>query len=309
MSEHLDLDALADHLVGEGDGTDHLSTCAACHDRLAELSAAQLTVSASLAALPPPPLPPDLAQRITAALAAEPSLAPGEPAPAEPAAAPSARSATVTPLAGRRPAPRRTWPLSVAAAVVLVCGAGLGYTLLADAGSDSAEQSTAADSAAGAAAPQVALPRSASDIDYADPASVTTGLPSVLDGSARREVQSGTADAERGAPPAPLASGSGAPGSAASSPGASGPEAALAADPLARLRDPAGLASCLLALLPPEDPGVRPLALDYARFGSTPALAVVLPDPDPTKVSVFVVGPGCSKDNDATLQFIRLARP
>ncbi len=304
MSEHLDLDALADHLVGEGNGTEHLSTCAACHDRLAALSAAQLTVSASLAALPPPPLPPELASRITAALAAERSPAPSQPAPAEPAPASSARSATVTPLAARRPAPRRTWPLSVAAAVVLVSGAGLGYTLLADAGNDRAEQATAADSAAGAAAPQVALPRSASGIDYADPGSVTTGLPSVLDGSAQRDAQSGTADAQRGAPPGPLPS-----GSTLSIPGASGPEAALAADPLARLRDPAALASCLLALLPPEDPDVRPLALDYARFGPTPALAVVLPDPDPAKVSVFVVGPGCTKDNDATLQFIRLARP
>lgn len=112
MSEHLDLDTLADHLVGEGGGDAHLSTCPACQDRLAELSAAQVTVSASLAALPPPPLPPDLAERIAAAIAAEPGPAP------------SARSATVTPLAGRRPASRRAWPLSVAAAVILVCGAG-----------------------------------------------------------------------------------------------------------------------------------------------------------------------------------------
>lgn len=223
-------------------------------------------MSASLAALPPPSLPPELAARISAAIVAEAAPKP---------AAPSVASATVTPLAGRRPSSRRTWPLSVAAGVVLVFAVGLGYAQLA--GSENAGQVTAADSAAGAA-PEAALPRSASGIDYADPAAVTAGLPSVLAGSAPRS-------------------------------DASSPEAALAADPLARLRDPAGLASCLLALLPPEQPDVRPLALDYARYGATPALAVVLPDPDPAKVSVFVVGPDCSKDNDSTLLFTRLTKP
>lgn len=252
-------------------------------------------MSASLAALPPPPLPPELGKRIAAALAAEPAP---EPAPSEPAPAPSVAAATVTPLTGRRPSPRRTWPLSVAAGVALVFGAGLGYTLLA--GNDRAEQVTAADSAAGAAAPEAALPRSASGIDYADPVAVSTGLPSVLAGSAPREERGVTSGSDRAAPPTePLASSS----------GASRPEAARAADPLARLRDPAGLASCLLALLPPEEPDVRPLALDYARYGATPALAVVLPDPDPAKVSVFVVGPDCSQDNDSTLLFTRLTKP
>ncbi|MBW3639789.1 MAG: hypothetical protein KY451_08075 [Actinobacteria bacterium] len=252
-------------------------------------------MSASLAALPPPPLPPELAARISAAIAAEAEAAPAPPVPAP---APSVASATVTPLPGRRPSSRRTWPLSVAAGVVLVCAVGLGYAQLA--GSKNAGQVTAADSAAGVAAPEAVLPRSASGIDYADPAAVTAGLPSVLVGSAPREPLGATSGSDRAAPPAePLASSS----------GASGPEAALAADPLARLRDPAGLASCLLALLPPEEPDVRPLALDYARYGATPALAVVLPDPDPAKVSVFVVGPDCSKDNDSTLLFTRLTKP
>lgn len=54
---------------------------------------------------------------------------------------------------------------------------------------------------------------------------------------------------------------------------------------------------------------MRPLALDYARYRGMPALAVVLPDPDPAKVSVFVVGPDCSRNDDDTLFFTRLARP
>jgi hypothetical protein len=70
-----------------------------------------------------------------------------------------------------------------------------------------------------------------------------------------------------------------------------------------------GLASCLAALLPPEEPDLRPLALDYASFGGAPALAVVLPDPDPAKLQVFVVGPGCSQADDGVLRFVRVARP
>ena len=70
-----------------------------------------------------------------------------------------------------------------------------------------------------------------------------------------------------------------------------------AADPLARLRDNAGLADCLVALLPPGRP-VGPAAGDGLRVvprhagdgrrrcrGSTA-----------DKLDVFVVGPGCSRD-------------
>ena len=96
-------------------------------------------------------------------------------------------------------------------------------------------------------------------------------------------------------------------GSTAVPQGAAGEGAA--GDPLARLRQPEALASCLVALLPPEEPDLRPLALDYARYAGAPALAVVLPDPDPTKVSIFVVGPDCAATADDLKFFTRLARP
>jgi hypothetical protein len=82
-----------------------------------------------------------------------------------------------------------------------------------------------------------------------------------------------------------------------------------AVDPLARLRAPEGLADCLAALLPPEEPDVQPLALDYAGYAGQPALAVGLPDPDPAQLSIFVVGAGCSRANDSTLYFVRVPRP
>lgn len=281
MSEHLDVDALADHLAGEGDGGPHLSSCAACTARLAELAAAEVTVAASLAGLPAPAMPPGLADRINAALIA---------------AAPAAPAATVTPLADQRRA-RHAWLPSVAAGVVLLGGAGLGYALVT--GGDG--QVTGGDGTLatldGAREPDTGLVGNASGLDYADAAAVATGLAKVLAGTATHGELTAGASRNKAGAVSPTAQSQH--DSAADS----------AADPLARLRDPAGLASCLLALLPPDQPQLRPLALDYARYDGAPALAVVLPDPDPTKVSVFVVGPGCSQANDSTVFFTRLDRP
>ncbi len=71
---HLDLDALADVLAGERDDA-HLRTCPPCTDRLAELAAADASVTAALGALPPPPLPDGLSERLAQpAPTAEPLL-------------------------------------------------------------------------------------------------------------------------------------------------------------------------------------------------------------------------------------------
>ena len=61
-------DALADVLAGERPDDLHLRSCGACADRLAELAAAEVAVVASLAALPPAPVPEGLVERLTAAL-------------------------------------------------------------------------------------------------------------------------------------------------------------------------------------------------------------------------------------------------
>lgn len=296
MTEHLDLDALTDLLAEAGEGGNdaersargHLSTCAACADQLREVEAAQTLVTASLASLPAPVMPPEVAARLTAALAAEPAVAPR----AAPSAAPSATAtATVTPLDRRRRTPR-AWLPAVAASVVLVGGGLLGYSLLADPRGDEPNATAALDSSAER---NSALVRSASGLDYADAAAVASALPGVLTGTVGESARS------KAAGPTPAAP--------APAPPADAGAAQSAADPLDRLRDPAGLASCLVALLPPEEPDVRPLALDYARYEGAPALAVVLPDPDPTKVSIFVVGPDCSQADDDTLFFTRLDRP
>lgn len=115
MSEHLDLDALADVLAGVA-APEHLDTCTACRSRLAELSAALPAVAASLAALPPAVEPAALADRVSASLASARAEQPAGKARQD-----------VLPLAARRTGSSRLWKAvaAVAAAAVLVTGAVL----------------------------------------------------------------------------------------------------------------------------------------------------------------------------------------
>ena len=305
-TDHLDLDALADHLAGVGSADAHLERCAGCRARLAELEAADAQVARALRGLAAPALPADLADRLSAALAAEPPLAAAtgttgagntetgatgagaaDPGTTETGAtdtgatgAGTTTGATVTPLAPRRRG-ARIWVSSVAAAAVLVLGGVLGASLLG--GSDVNERASVAtdgaESTAGAAAPQ--LPGFATGADYADPAAATGALAQVL------------GDPARATAPLEDTTALSAPADAA----------------LDRLRDPVALEDCLAPLLDPARPDDRPLAIDYARYAGAPALAVVLPDVDPAKVAVYVVGPDCSRADDDLRFFTRLPRP
>jgi hypothetical protein len=175
---HLDLDALADVLAGERDDDAHLRACRPCADRLAELAAADASVTAALAALPPPPLPDELSARLTRALQQEWH----------------ADVATVRPLRQRAAG----WLPSVAASVALVLAGAVGWSLLGQAGPESAEtasdagggggaeseaaQEAAPDAAAGLAAPAAAA------TDWADaaarPAALSRLLATTADSSA-----------------------------------------------------------------------------------------------------------------------------
>ena len=295
---HLDLDGLADHLAGETDARAHLTTCGGCTARLAELEAAEVMVIAALHSLADPPLPADVADRISAALRAE-----------APVVTRSA-AATVTPLPVARTPQRRSWLPSVAAAAVLVAGGLVGYGVLANGGSDDAATTSAPAAGADGRAEAASYPTVASGLDYADPAAVAGALSGVLDGSAGG-ISSAQQVPDAAAQDAPAASlGTSDPAASQAQPVVSDPPVTLAApDPLARLREPAGLADCLATLLDPARPDDRPLALDYASYAGAPALAVVLPDADPSKVAVFVVGPACSRADDDLAFFTRLARP
>lgn len=298
---HLDLDQLADALAGEQHG--HLVGCAHCTSRLAELAAAEDRVVAALHAMTDPAIPPGLAERLAAAFAAEPPLA--EPV-AEPPAAPQTETPQGTTLAGTvtalpAPAPRRRFLPAVAAAVLLASAGGLGYALVTSStsGNDAADSGAAAASAA-------ELLLSTSGTDYADAAAVTGALPRVLAGGATALQRT---DGAAGAAQAPEADAA-APDATRDSTEVQAPAvAAIVEDPLARLRTPAGLEDCLSAVLPPEEPDLRPLALDYASYQGQPALAVLLPDPDPAKLSVYVVGPDCAAADAKVLGFLRVDAP
>jgi hypothetical protein len=148
VSNHLDLDALADVLAGVA-APEHLDRCAPCRARLAELSAALPTTAAALATLPAPSEPPALATRLAGALAD----------------ARTAPAGDVVALAGRRTRGPWLWRAAagVAAAAVLVTGGVLltqrgGHRTTDAAGTGYQVSSTGTDYAAGASALTSALP-------------------------------------------------------------------------------------------------------------------------------------------------------
>jgi hypothetical protein len=271
---HLDLDALSDALADDANEKVHLAGCADCRAALADLQAAQGRVAAELGALPAVPLPADVAARLQSALRD---------------GAATAGTGTVTTLpTARRDAMR--WLPAAAAVVVLLAGAAFGISRL---GNDSTSSTSAAGSSSAKSA--LNLRRNNTGTDYTDRASIAAAVPGLLDGSRELADSAKAAGAspaattpQRGAPPA---------------------MAQAAADPLERLRTEAGLADCLVALLPPDDPSVLPLAIDYATFRGTPAMVVVLPGATANKLDIFVVGPGCSRANDSTLFYTSVGKP
>jgi hypothetical protein len=331
---HLSLDVLADLLAGEGDEADvaHLAACAGCSGRLDELAAAEVEVAAVLASLPAPPVPDGLAARLQDAFDAEPALVPA--AAAEGAALATqhtlrAGSATVTPFPAAGSGRRRSRLPAAAAVAVLVSGGVLGAALLSGGVGGVDESTTSAAGEAGGSAdadPFGDLTRNETGNDYVADGTLAAALPSLLGGSATplTGALSAQEPADRSAAePAPAAA------PAEPVPAPSGPVAAArdsaeaateqdtsdfaagAAGPeLDRLRTAEGLASCLLALLPPEDDTVRPLAVDYAAYSGQPALVVLLPGAgSPDKVDVFVVGAGCAQPDASLLFFAQLDRP
>ena len=275
MTGHLDLDLLADVLADEPAdvAAAHLADCAQCRDDLEALRAASGSVRSRLAALPAPMLPPEVAARLARSV--------GETQP-------GTGGGSVTTLPARRSGQRR-WLPAAAAVVLLLAGAGFALTRL------TAHGRSSSTSAAGAAAPSekaVDVVRNSSGTDYTSRGALAAALPALLAGTA------GTAMSAN----APVAG-------AAPRPRSADTQTRATADPLARLRDNAGLAECLLALLPPDDPAARPLAIDYASFRGAPAMVVVLPSTLPRKLDVFVVGPACSRANDSTLFYASVDKP
>ena len=277
------LDALADVLAAEARPVvaEHVEGCPVCGPALADLQAVLPAVEVALSGLPDIPAPTWLQERLTSALAAEQSRAAAgpvsgsQPTPStEPSAAPPpapvAGLATVLPLPARRPRSWLRWAGGAAAAAVLVVG---GLVL---AGRGSSPSTSLATSAAGRLAPGPIVNDTGTDYGR-DGKALAAAVPRLLAATDTPKV-------------------------AAGSTGASAPTAALA-----RLRTPAGLASCLASLTSPDVPGV-PLAIDYAAYAGQPALVAVLPSTRTGKVDVFVLGADCSATDAKVLYFTRVTR-
>ena len=281
MTDHLNPDTLADYAEGllpEGLAADvahHLAECTDCRTTQEAL----VEVSTLLTAYADPgPMPPDVADRLDAALrsAAAEDAAPA--GPDEPAAA-----ATVVPLGGRRPgAPRTPWSskvLQIAAVLVLlaavtavgVSALGGGNTGSTSAGS--AAKGTARDSSAegavGGGAGHTLVTKSGTAYTQAN-----------LGGAARSLVAASTQGG-----PVPARS------TAPSQPTAPDFASGLPLDQTRLADQPAALASCVRQLTGRD---VTPLSVDVGTWQGTPATVIVVPtQDDPRTVDVYAVRPTC----------------
>jgi hypothetical protein len=330
---HADLDLLADVLAGETPA-EALGDCADCGAALAELTAADARVSAGLRDLADPPLPVDLAARLDAALA---RAAGGEgtatagaddgsqraPTPGPSAPPPTTATVTTLPTGSARRTGLPGWLGAAAAAVVVLGGAVLGTSLVTG-GLGSGADDTGAETATASGAGLAGLVRNDTGSTYTT-TNLAAAVPGLLSGDAERvgdgavaapapmSADTGTtAGAESGGTTGAATGGSG--GKQATRSSSAQSAAPDDADALARLRTEAGLADCLVALLPPDDDSVVPLALDYGSFtvdgAPQPALLVVLPVPGrEDKLDVFVVGAGCAQADEQLLHFARVDRP
>jgi hypothetical protein len=268
---HLDLDALADLLVGAGTAgqADHLRSCHTCTQHLADLDLAQAPVTEALSALPAPEVPAALAARLAAAATAPRAAA----------------SVVVLPLAPHRHRHRLAAAAGIAAAVVLVGG----VALLAQ-----AHRGAAPTSALSAARPAPPVRRVATGTAYRA-ATFAAQLAPLLSGPAKADSTRTATGSTPGAQAAPQA-------------GAGRPAGRGVSQELAALQGTPALAACLSALTPANEPGL-PLVVDYASYAGRPALIVALPSTRPGKVDVFVVGPRCAAADPDVRYFTRLARP
>lgn len=271
--QHADLDALADALAAEDDGTPlpaELTGCATCSTALADLRAALGAVADDLARLPAVP-------EVPAGLGAAPGSATG---------ATTVLPASVTSLQERR-APRWLAPAGgLAAAAVLVVGGGL---LLTRGSTDS--RTASRSSKAGSA-----LAVSDSGTRYSR-TSLATAVPGLL--KAKKESLD---DAAKAPAAAPMVGGS------TAGPAGGKTVTGQSADPMARLRTTSGLAACLAGLSGPGESSL-PLAVDYGSFEGRPAMVVVLPSSRTSKLDVFVVGAACNQTEQDVLYYLHADRP
>jgi hypothetical protein len=273
--EELDL-LLDDDPDVAGEVRAHVEGCDRCSEVLADLTRVRGLLHAEAGRTPPPP--PDLDERIAAALA---EAARSWSAPESAPAASSGGAETVVPLRRRSTVPR--W-VALAAGLVVLAGAGGTATQLRGPGNGASSLATSgADAEAGAAAPEAAAqaPVLATGTDY-EPADLVGQVDALL-----------AAAKDDGGRPGPAASSLSAPG--LSPQGDAGQDAAGSP-----LTDPAALAGCLQAL---GAGSTTPLAVDLATWQGRPAAVLLLPDARAGRTQVWVVSPTCRPGADGLLHY------
>jgi len=292
----------------------HVAGCPHCSGLITDAEGVRPLLLAAEQAAGPARMPADAAARLEARLVREWALAdavPADPLP-HPLPHPSDRPARIAPAGGRRPhrptrGPQRTrrqareeerdearphrtrrW-LAIAAGVVLV--AGIGGLAIRQAGSPGAGTASSAEAGgtAAPAAPEATTPVLATGTDYTKAAlgAQVKALVSRSETAFDAQVRAGQ-KAPSGQAPGPTA---------AASPPVNSAQAAAAGNQ--SLRDPAALQACLQAI---DAAGVRPLAVDLARYQGREAAILVLPGRD-GGYEVWAVARDCRPGADGTLYF------
>ena len=286
-SGHLDLDDLAE--LEEGLTVPEAAAVARAHvdgcDQCRALVSRLRTTRALLSALPPEPMPADVAARTQAAIAREDGLPAG----------------TIVPLAGRR----RPWnnPAiaggAAAAAVVVLVAAIVAGTLVHRGGKHHTDTSSLAGGGSAFSGSRPASTKEWSTGTNYTAATIGALVPKLITGTPPSSVANG---AVTGGP-------NGAAGTAPSTPapssGAGSNTPSYSQDELRS--SPAALQACGKILA--GGVATSPVAVDFARFDGKPAVVFALPAiGHPASLDVWVVRSNCSAAN-LDLYFQRIPRP
>ncbi len=279
-SDHLTAEVLADLEIGLLDeasaahAEQHLAHCTDCSALRGDLAA----ISDALAGLADVPMPDDVWEQLTEALAAEPVRTPDG-------------VAKVVPIETAR---RRRWGRPGIGVVAGAAGVALIGAIVVSSdfgGGDTATQlSESADSASsdrGAELPLTAYAATQSGTRYQEAAlgsQVTELVAARATFTPTPPVASTTPDPEDEETAQPTPSDS---------------IAAMATDP-------AAAQACLEGYL--NVAGVQPLAIDIGVWEGEPAAVIVLPDTDPDLVEVWVIDPDCTGPDDPLYYFATVAR-
>jgi hypothetical protein len=309
--EHVSLETAADfdeRLLDAAASADVAARVAACATCAGALDAVHRT-RAALADLPPIPMPPAVADRLHAALAAEAqaSLVPGG-------------AATVTALAKPH---RRFWipvGVGVAAAGALIFALQLNGR---SADTNTSAAMTAAASSSPSQSDGANIRTLASGTDYATAArsglafglqSAPAAVPRADSGSIEYKATVPQPADAAGATPAATASATAAPsptnasalsaGSASDVTSATGGFSVGDLSQYGPLRSKATLDACILRLVDPAAP-VQPTIVDFASYAGKPAVAIFFPSPKAGQLDVFVVGLACATKDDV-LAYLRV---